>query len=328
MDVLGLVHLYPPHGNAGAEWALHTLLAALQQAGHTVRVAVAESEHSPYTIDGVAVRPCRNRGDLLAAVNPTGPPDVIVTHLRSTPQATVLGELYRIPVVHVLHNDHLNERTWLTRRPSLVVYNSQWVQSSCHRWWRDAHDEDPPDALVVRPPVIAADYATTPGDAVTLINLCDNKGAGTFWELARRMPDVRFLAVEGAYGQQVVHELPNVTVQEHVSGHDMRNRVYGRTRILLMPSFYESWGRAGVEAMCSGIPVIAHPTPGLLESLGPAGIFCDRDDLDGWERRIRHLLQPAAWARASRTARERADQLQPDADLRRWVQAVERLGAA
>jgi len=70
-----------------------------------------------------------------------------------------------------------------------------------------------------------------------------------------------------------------------------------------MPSEYESWGRVGVEAMASGIPVIAHPTPGLQESLGDAGVFVDRNDIDGWERAIRRLLTPRAYGTASKKAR-------------------------
>ncbi|MFI1769152.1 glycosyltransferase family 4 protein [Streptomyces sp. NPDC020800] len=65
----------------------------------------------------------------------------------------------------------------------------------------------------------------------------------------------------------------------------MREHVYSRSRVMLMPSLYESWGRVAVEAFASGIPVIAHPTPGLVESLGEAGIFAYRDDLNAWTPR-------------------------------------------
>ncbi|MFE2879219.1 hypothetical protein ACFXG6_32815 [Streptomyces roseus] len=40
--------------------------------------------------------------------------------------------------------------------------------------------------------------------------------------------------------------------------------------------------RVAVQAFSSGIPVIAHPTLGLIESLGSAGIYAYRDDLNAW----------------------------------------------
>lgn len=326
MRVLAMLHLYPPTGNAGAEWAIHTLLAALVKAGHDVDVLIIEPSaiEQPYTLDGVRVHPRRGKGDPFEWLLDDGRrPHVIVTHLMNTPRATVLGEMYGIPVVHVLHNDHDNERSWLQRGPALAVYNSQWVERACLDWWEALHSDPPPPGIVVRPPVIAHDYATTPGDRVTLINLCEKKGGHTFWELARRMPKTKFLAVKGAYGQQIVEDLPNVEVQECIPGDQMREKVYARTKVLLVPSVYESWGRVAVEAMASGIPVIAHPTPGLQESLGEAGIFCDRDDIDAWVQQIRRLSRHLAWQAASAKASARSSDLDPTPDLERWVTAVE-----
>ncbi|UQA91872.1 hypothetical protein [Streptomyces halobius] len=44
-----------------------------------------------------------------------------------------------------------------------------------------------------------------------------------------------------------------------------------------------------MEPFASGIPVIAHPTPGLVESLGDARIFAYRDDLNAWIHALRSL---------------------------------------
>ncbi|MFD9949690.1 glycosyltransferase family 4 protein [Nonomuraea sp. NPDC059023] len=324
--VLAMLHLYPPTGNAGAEWAMHTLLAALVQRGHEVDVLIIEPSaiEQPYTLDGVRVHPRRGKGDPFEwLLDDARRPHVIVTHLMNTPRATVLGEMYGVPVVHVLHNDHDNERSWLQRRPALVVYNSDWVRDSCLSWWQDRHVEEPPQAVVVRPPVIAAHYETTPGDRVTLINLCEKKGGSLFWEIARRMPDVQFLGVMGAYGQQIVKDLPNVEIQTCVPGDQMRDTVYARTKVLLVPSEYESWGRVAVEAMVSGIPVVAHPTPGLRESLGDAGIFADRDEPEAWVAEIRRLRKLPVWKAASKRAKTRAAELDPTPDLQTWVEAVE-----
>ncbi|GGQ08443.1 hypothetical protein GCM10010249_28570 [Streptomyces roseolilacinus] len=76
-----------------------------------------------------------------------------------------------------------------------------------------------------------------------------------------------------------------------------------RTRLLLMPSACESYGRAGAEAMLSGIPVLAAPAPGMREAFGGAASYLERDDVAGWAREIRRLDDPAAYATAPRYRR-------------------------
>src|SRR5690606_25483278 len=209
---------------------------------------------------------------------------------------------------------------------NLAVYNSEWMAEAAARFW----DQNPKAArplreIVVRPPVRAADDRAPPGDEITLINLYPSKGADLFWKLAEAMPERRFLAVRGSYGEQDVRDLPNVDVVDNMPGADMAASVYARTRILLMPSEYESWGRTGVEAYASGIPVIASPTRGLMESLGDAGIFVDRSDVDGWRRAIEALDDADAYKKASAAAKKRSRQLDPAADLAVWREAIEAL---
>lgn len=49
-------------------------------------------------------------------------------------------------------------------------------------------------------------------------------------------------------------------------------------------------------------PVIAHPTPGRVESLGEAGIFAYRDARNAWSHALSSLSEPNNWARASPVA--------------------------
>jgi hypothetical protein len=192
------------------------------------------------------------------------------------------------------------------------------------RWWDVARPRRiMPPVIVVPPPVRAEDYRTKPGQHVTLINATPDKGSAMFYALAERFPTARFLAVEGAYGVQDRRERHNVTWVEHVAGDRMRGAVYRRTRVLLMPSVYESYGRCAVEAACSGIPTIAAPTPGLREALADAGHYAERNDVDAWAAHLGRLLTPAAWSAASEAALARAAELHTDADLDRWATAVE-----
>lgn len=319
MRVLAMLHLFPPHHNAGAERMVLAMLRALVDRGHEVDVLLSQRHPeitSSYEVGGIQVHRHQGKEDpfrFLAGA------DVIVTHLENTPRAAALGESYRIPVVKVVHNTFTPTRGQLKRGISLAVYNSRWMAE-------EFADLDV-DSVVIRPPVAVADYATTPGDCVTLVNLYEPKGPRTFYALAERFPQLKFLAVAGAYGHQVVRDLPNVEHVSHIDGDRMRDEVYARTKILLVPSDYESWGRVGIEAFCSGIPVIAHPTPGLTESLGDAGIFCDRKNIDAWEQAINGLLKPRAYAAAGKRAKARAAELDPAADLERWCASMELLAA-
>jgi glycosyltransferase involved in cell wall biosynthesis len=163
-----------------------------------------------------------------------------------------------------------------------------------------------------------------PGYSITLVNLNENKGCKVFYEMAKRFPEFRFLGVVGGHGEQIIDDsMPNVTIQPQTA--NMKEDVWRRTRILLMPSIYESYGMAGVEALASGIPVLAHPTEGLRESQGPFGEFLDRGDLDAWEKALERLSDPEEWRVASVLAKKRSNELDPAPELDRWVMEVERL---
>lgn len=324
-----MFHGYIPAHNAGAELTVHAMLRHLASLGAEVDVQLSRTHPDvkrPYETEGVRVWPFVDTGDAVRWME-NSRPDVLIAHLENQPRACALGDLYGVPVVHVLHNTHDFSKHALRRGPShLAVFNTNWMRQDYAAWFSAAGQQLPPN-VTIHPPVYARDYAVAePGKHITLINLWEGKGGPLFWELARRLPNRKFMGVRGAYGEQVIDDLPNVHVTGHKEPAQMRY-VYNETRILLMPSEYESYGRTALEAACSGIPTVAHPTPGLREALGPDGIFVDRDDTDGWVAALSRLGTPKAWALESRKARARADQLTPDADLDRFADAVEGVAA-
>lgn len=98
------------------------------------------------------------------------------------------------------------------------------------------------------------------------------------------------------------------------------------TKILIMPSREESWGRVALEAMSSGIPVIANPTPGLREACGDAGLFADRDNISEWVRIIRELLSsPSYYKKVGDACLERAKAVDPEpqlASFSMWIEEI------
>ena len=321
---------------------LHAMLRVLVAAGHDVHVTLSLQTGEPYELDGIQVRPRQSKKvslDLLLAC------DVVIAHLANTPPAAALGKWNGKPVVILSHNNfRANYKATLAPqgKVSLMVVNSQWMVDDLKAWiarQKPRQIGHIPQVIVHRPVVDAAEHATTPGDRVTLVNISKDfpapdghitgKGGELFRQLAERMPDTAFLGVTGGYGpQQDMTGLPNAEVLPHIPNGHMRELVWSRTRVLLVPSGYESWGRVASEALCSGIPVIAHPTVGLLENLGDAGIFVDRHDTDGWIAALRRLQDPAEYDAArdrslARAAQQRRMLIEDD---ERWVASVEALG--
>jgi len=143
-------------------------------------------------------------------------------------------------------------------------------------------------------------YFGTQGDprgCVTMINPHKVKGIDTFLEIARRLPEEKFLLVESwklgdvalAALQAQQAQLPNVRFQHRVS--DMRE-VYAQTRLLLVPSVWEEgFGMVAVEAQSCGIPVIASARGGLPESVGDGGMLIrDHRNVDAWMEAISQVL--------------------------------------
>lgn len=326
MHVLAMCHAYPPDHNAGAEMTLHALLYRMVQDGHQVDVLLSRpgTKKGRYDYDGVFVNPYTNSGDPLRWFAGTEPrPDVVIAHLENTQRAAALSDAYDVPMVHLIHNTHEFTKGALRRGPvQLAVFNSDWMRQDYADMWAMWTKRPLPPHIVVHPPVWPEDYATTHGQRITLINLNEDKGGELFWRLAEALPDRQFLGVLGAYGPQVVEHADNVLLQDHVSPKKMID-VYGQTKILLMPSNYESYGRTAIEAAASGIPTIAHPTPGLKEALGKAGTFVDRDDIDGWVEAIKYLSSPRGFSYCSKAARALSEERNPQDDLDRFADAMQ-----
>lgn len=324
LRVAALTHFAVPFRNAGGETVLHQLLKALADAGHEVDLWMTDCPEAPPVTEyeGITIHG-EKRHPVISVASALRPkPDVVITQFHRA--SLILKRAKRqAKTIYIAHNDMIvTHQMSLSMAPDLVVVNSDWVKESLIRRKMPLPDQ----VLTIHPPLGAQHRVRTIGDAVTMVNLNADKGSHVFYEMAARFPDQKFIGVVGSHGPQVIRkDLPNVEI---VQNNPDLKPVWKRTKVVLMPSIYESYGLIPAEAGLSGIPTISTPTPGLKESRGKAGIFVDRDDLDGWELRLDTLLNDAAeYEKASDASKKRSTDLLAETkkNMKNWVSSVEGL---
>jgi phosphatidyl-myo-inositol alpha-mannosyltransferase len=144
----------------------------------------------------------------------------------------------------------------------------------------------------------------TPGKSTILFvgRLEQRKGLPTlldaYGEVRRRRRDVRLVVVgDGAmrwgYERYVESEgIPDVSFLGHVEA-PLLPRCYASADIFCSPALGgESFGIVLLEAMSSGVPVLASDIPGFRQvvSHGEDGMLLPRDDPDAWARAMLDLL--------------------------------------
>ena len=107
------------------------------------------------------------------------------------------------------------------------------------------------------------------------------------------------LAVAGGagWGEQPALDAPGIVRLGRPSDEELA-RLYRGAAVVAYPSRFEGFGIPIVEAMASGVPVVASSHPSLDEAAGDAALRADPDDA-------------SAWAAALREAVERRDELVP-----------------
>ncbi len=312
-----IVRLYPPRDNAGAEWMAHAINSFLiRERGAKVNVIMPNPPTTNF--ERVKIFDIEEKDQITKVIDNSS---ILFSHLSHEAATVKTGALLKKPVILVMHNSfnykHLEIYKEMLPNNLYLIHNSHWIKKY--------YEPLKIPSIVVHPPVDYRDYSVaSSNEYITLINCCSNKGINTFINIAKEMPDFKFLGVKGAYDKQFTNTLPNILYIENTPN---IKEIYGKTSIVLMPSKYESWGRVAVEAMSSGIPVIAHPTPGLLESCGEAGIFCDRNDTAAWVNEIRKLKSDKAYyEKYSALCKRRAQELNPDSQLialSNWLDKIE-----
>lgn len=280
---------YVPFVNAGSEICTHIINKHLMKKPYKWDVFVATPGYPKISYEGVRCFDLYDTSTFLEVLNSC---DAFFSHSAyHLPIFQYISAKTGIPFVGWAHTHMYLHRakiqgSWAPAKqtPQLfTVFNSQSLYKGC----KDA----PRLSKVFIPIVDYRDYTIQEKDRekkyVLLSNVNANKGGKLLTRLARAMPDIEFMGVLGGYGKQITDDtLPNLRYVPHTN---RIQDIYKQTWVVIMPSEHETWGRTAVEAMSSGIPVIANPTPGLRECCAGGAIYIGRDDLEGWIGALRRL---------------------------------------
>lgn len=315
MKILAYTPTYISTGHtAGSEVTLDSMLQALARDGHEVMALASRpfKDGSQSFLSGsVMVQAYSSKRDPELYFPGC---DLILTQFECAQRAWYIGDRLGIPTVQVVHNNTDYATNLAVRYNTALVYNAIHVKQSIDaeqlRLKGSFSEKDVKPNTLLRPIVNPTHYRVdTTREYITLINLSDgtppfyNKGFEIFYHLAERFPNQKFLGVKGAYGNQQIRDLPNVTILDHTMN---PLEVYRKSKIILAPSEIESWGRVPIEAACSGIPSLTSEAPGLMESM----IGYSRtpwDQPEQWESALTHLLDN--YDNASELAEYKANRL-------------------
>lgn len=275
MKILADVYLHIPDQNAGSERMLHNIFRKLTSFGHECTIITNRSKtggNKEYNISGVKVLARPNK---VAEIWKNS--DVVFSHAFLSIDTLVLARAkqFKKPVIHLAHAKH---KLPIPKEQGTVVYNSYHLYDKCEKY----------NGMVCYPPPITDNVKINPHRRfITIISVSDYKGASIFYSMAQRFPQYQFLAIKGAYGEQVIRPMPNVTIVDNTS--DISNYL-NDTKLLLVPSLEETFCIGAMESISRGIPVIAHPSDGIKECLGNSGTFVSRYEYDMWFSQVSMLM--------------------------------------
>jgi phthiocerol/phenolphthiocerol synthesis type-I polyketide synthase E len=222
-------------------------------------------------------------------------PDLIHSHdVRGFPAAQELQQRYRIPLVSTFHlllnpisqwwGDTLVPEIGMAEAKVSWESDAVMVESeSMKAAIVEAHGVNPEKVTVVFNGLNLSRLITSERPAaasrrvIFAARLDPQKGAFALLRSAIRVAedlsgDVQYLLVGSGRQEQAIKQFASehpalngiVTFEAHMSLEDLANR-YSQATLAVIPSVYEPFGYVALEAMASGVPVVATRTGGLGE---------------------------------------------------------------
>jgi glycosyltransferase involved in cell wall biosynthesis len=153
---------------------------------------------------------------------------------------------------------------------------------------------------------------------VCVANLLHGKGHDVLIRAISLLPDEVHAAIAGRGPLEerlrgLARDL-GVLERVHFLGYiEEVSSIYKDARVCVIPSLWEGFGMVAVEAMASGVPVVASRIPGLSEVVGEAGVLFETGNASDLANKISMLTKsPNLWAEKRRRGIARAEKFSVD----------------
>jgi glycosyltransferase involved in cell wall biosynthesis len=349
LSILVVSGTYPPD-IGGSELSIHTACQELVKKGHQVTVIADDRRSKYYLHEDVPIYGVSpdNVDKTINKLHKIYRFDAIITQLIYSPQALRWGKKKKVPTIYFIRNNEmkLDLSPSSLYYPSVILANSLFIQSKSEERWKRK-------IRLIYPFIDLSKFIPNKKNPeyITMINPLVIKGGEIFYKIAQNFTNKKFLVVKGwtglrnrknfkweprqwdliakAHNDDEVHPpeevdfsiLKNVEVLKGVR--DMR-LVYAKTRILLFPSIWdEAFGRSIIEALASGIPVIAHNVGGVKETgIKRGGILLEKNcPIENWFEAINKLDDPYTYKKFSEAAIEDSKKY----SLKKQIDKLERI---
>lgn len=234
-----------------------------------------------------------------------------------------LGRLFGVPVIGHVHGCMFKElvegKNWFVKQAVIRVLKLPNVIIALSEGWRAFMLEkiDPNLSVIVIPNTVDAhigklahrdnhrERQSEPVTVLYMATLHKRKGLLEALEAVKQVhavdPTVRFIfagsikseseRAEIEQAQAAFRDNANVIFPGIVKG-DEKTRLFEEADIFILPSYFENFPIAALEAMAAGLPMVVTPVGALPEVLqdGKNCLFVEPGEVDGLAERLKHLV--------------------------------------
>lgn len=201
--------------------------------------------------------------------------DAVITSLEGSSDIIKLVKSNSVKTIGWLHSFNAEGMEAIKGNPDMLLSTSQFIQKEVVKYSQIKNRVFYPGFQTVQP-------LKETGTFLTFINPVPEKGADFILSLAEKLPQQKFICVEGWYKNNDFYSKLRKNMEYLPPQKDMID-IWKKTKILLVPSIVpEAFGRVIVEAHMYGIPVIAHNIGGISEAMNESSVLMNSMHTHDW----------------------------------------------